>query len=332
MTYFQEIHQKSCGTSRPRDVTSRVTDKKFNSLPDSWVCPGCDKGKYEILDHINFKSRYKSISSVIHSHHNHIEDEVDGLLGRLFKDNEKALMAFSPWKPTLMCSRCNGHENSHMKRQVIPEKDIDLARFVSFSPSDIAKFHRIERNKGSDEAIGFAKKRYAAIRLDLLRVTSFLEDITTSLYWDRFEDICKKYASLVKTGLSEFKMSPRRDVQLSGLDIKKHLGYLAEPETRPSLSSLDKMISECIHFDEDLLFFMEVLEDNGVEMTPHIHTNGVLYGFSYIYDGQPYKSHVVTPTYYYMMGGLYSKEKHWTDVADFVANRSCEITIYKDQL
>ncbi|CAN0600066.1 unnamed protein product, partial [Laminaria digitata] len=134
-------------------------------------------------------------------------------------NDERAKVAFSPWAPTLMCSRCNGHENSHMKLPAIPERDIDLARMVSFSPSDIAKFHRIESKKGNEAAVAFAKKRYGSIRLDLLRVTSFLEDVARDMCWNSVEEISQKYALIKKTGFKGFNMNPRRDVQLSGTEL-----------------------------------------------------------------------------------------------------------------
>lgn len=102
----------------------------YQSLPDDWRCPGCDRSKFQIL---RWTLRFPALpkrcwgwAGGYHRHHDHGLDDVT--YGRVAPDGRSRR-----FPDTVICEQCNSADGTAKKK-------LALSAEFSFSPEEIRRF------------------------------------------------------------------------------------------------------------------------------------------------------------------------------------------------
>ena len=132
-----------------------------------WACPCCKRSKAALMR----LSDTKTLMAVLHRHHDHLQDFlghrlqahygaaewVEHIPKGAYELEHLGSQMLARFTPTVVCADCNGADGK-------AKKALDLPRYFSFRPSEIAAFARCADHADHDVDLSVARSIFEAAR------------------------------------------------------------------------------------------------------------------------------------------------------------------------
>ena len=166
--------------------------------PSSWICPVCNRAKRDIVK-IN---KHGDLSGQLFSHHDHVEDLVKKEFERISSQKNTPIadklaekfvvrvsFGLSAYDSTIICSDCNDADKE-------AKKIANTHSSFSFSPKNIAKFIKVEKNKEhkiDKEKALFCWKEEELLFQKRLELINYIVDLGASnTHWYEISETTEK--------------------------------------------------------------------------------------------------------------------------------------------